>query len=137
MPSLPVSQPAAFVGWWDVVRYVHDGEETDVSGIIEHVDDAGSFTVFRDGVRIASGRHVEFTVNPLGFTNVRDASAPDGRTRRELAIYRLGDDVLEVCKASEDTGRPARFGSARGSAWTHVLLRRRSTESPRRYESEV
>ena len=70
MPDTPASQPDFFVGWWEIVFHIRDGEQTDVTDIIEHVDAAGSFTVFRDCERIGAGHHVDFTVDPDGFTNV-------------------------------------------------------------------
>ena len=100
------------------------GEQTDVTGIIEHVDAAGNFAVFRGGERIGAGCHVDFTLDPDGFTNVPEAPDRHEQTARELAIYRFSGDVLEVCKASEHGGRPTSFGSPRGSGWTHVAIRR-------------
>ncbi len=131
MPDTPASQPDFFVGWWEIVFRSRDDEQTDVTGILEHVDAAGNFTVFRDGERIASGHHVDFTVDPDGFTNVPAAADPDLQIARELAIYRFSGDVLEVCKASEHAGRPTSFASPRGSGWTHVAIRRISDDDPR------
>ena len=101
MPDTPASQPDFFVGWWEIVFHIRDGEQTDVTGIIEHVDAAGNFTVFRDAERIGSGHHVDFTVDPDGFTNVPVAADPDLQIARELATYRFSGDVLEVCRAGE------------------------------------
>jgi hypothetical protein len=131
MPDTPVTQPDLFVGWWEVDSYISDGVPTDVSGIIEHVDGAGNFAVFRDGERIGAGYHTDFTVDPDGFTNVSEAPGPGGQFGRELAIYRVKENVLEVCKASEQMGRPSRFDSPRGSGWTHVVIRRLSDDDPR------
>ena len=128
VPDRPASQPEFFVGWWEIAFHVRDGEQTDVTGIIEHVDAAGNFTLFKDGGRIGAGHHVDFTVDPDGFTNVHEVA---GAERRELALYRFSGDVLEVCKASEDQGRPASFASPRGSGWTHVAIRRISDDDPR------
>ena len=74
IPDAPASQPDFFVGWWEIVFHTRDGEQTDVTGIIEHVDAAGNFTVFRDGERIGAGHHVDFTVDPDGFTNVQEVA---------------------------------------------------------------
>ena len=96
MPDTSAEQPDSFVGWWEAVFFVRDGEQQDVTGMIEHVDAAGNFTVFRDGERIGAGRHVKFTVDPDGFTNVPEvawANAPNGR---ELAVYRFSGDVFEA-----------------------------------------
>ncbi len=131
MTDTQATQPDLFVGWWEIAFHVSDGEQTDVSGIIEHVDEAGDFEVFRDGERIGAGHHIDFTVDPDGFTNVREVPGPRDQIGRELAIYRVSEDVLEVCKASEHTGRPSRFDSHRGSGWTHVALRRLSDDDPR------
>ena len=131
MPDTPASQPDFFVGWWEVVFRISDGEETDVTGIIEHVDADGNFTVFRSGERIGSGHHVDFTVDPDGFTNVPVAADPDLQIGPELAIYRFSGGVLEVCKASEHQGRPTSFASPRGSGWTHVAIRRIGGDDPR------
>lgn len=125
------SQPDFFVGWWEIVSYVRDGEPVDASGVIEHVDAAGNFTVFRDGERIGAGHHADFTVDPDGFTNVREVADAHTQTGRELAVYRFSGDVLEVCKASEHQGRPTRFASPRGSGWTHVVIRRINDDDPR------
>ena len=128
MPDTPAGQPDFFVGWWEIVFYIRDGEQTDVTGIIEHVDAAGNFRVSRDGERIGAGHHLDFTVDPDGFTNVHEAV---GAHRRELAVYRFSGDVLEVCKASEHQGRPTSFASHPGSGWTHVAIRRISDDDPR------
>ncbi|MDF1596687.1 MAG: hypothetical protein P1T08_11450 [Acidimicrobiia bacterium] len=126
-----MSQPDFFVGWWEIVFHTRDGEQTDVTGIIEHVDAAGRFTVFRGGERIGAGRHVDFTVDPDGFTNVQEVPGAHKQIGRELAVYRFSGDVLEVCKASEHTGCPTSFASPRGSGWTHVAIRRISDDHPR------
>lgn len=131
MPDAPASQPDFFVGWWEVVFHIKDGEQTDVTDIIEHVDGAGNFAVFRDGVRISAGHHLDFTVDPDGFTNVPVAADPDLQIAPELAIYRFSSDVLEVCKAGEQQGRPTSFASPRGSGWTQVAIRRIGDDDPR------
>ena len=125
------SQPDFFVGWWEVVSYLSDGERVDVSGIIEHVDAAGNFTAFRDGERIAAGHHADFTVDPDGFTNVQEVVGARTQSERELAVYRFSGDVLEICKASELEGRPTGFASPRGSGWIHVVIRRIDDDDPR------
>ena len=130
-PESPASQPDFFVGWWEIVFFIRDGEQRDVSGIIEHVGAAGDFTVFMDGERIGAGHHVEFTVDPDGFTNVQEVVGARTQTGRELAVYRFSADVLEICKASEHQGRPTRFASPRGSGWSHVAIRRISDDDPR------
>lgn len=81
--------------------------------------------------RIGVGHHVDFTIDPDGFTNVPKVAGPHPQTARELAIYRFSEDVLEVCKASEHQGRPTSFASPRGSGWTHVAIRRISDDDPR------
>ena len=132
IPDAPASQPDFFVGWWEIVFFTGDGEQRDVTGIIEHIDAAGNFTVFRDGERIGAGHHIDFTVDPDGFTNVPEvAGLPHPQIGRELAIYRFSADVLEVCKASEHRGRPTSFASPRGSGWSHVAIRRISDYDPR------
>jgi len=131
LPDTPAGQPDFFVGWWEILFRTRDGDRTAVTGIIEHVDAAGNFTVFRDGERIGAGRHVDFTVDPDGFTNVQEVPGEHTQTGRELAVYRFSGDVLEVCKASEHTGRPTSFASPRGSGWTHVAIRRLSVDDPR------
>ncbi len=125
------SQPDFFAGWWEIVFHTRDGEQTDVTCIIEHVDAAGNFAVFSGGERIGAGCHVDFTLDPDGFTNVQEAPDPHEQTARELAIYRFSGDVLEVCRASEHGGRPTSFVSPRGSGWTHVAIRRISDDDPR------
>ncbi|MGI9578335.1 MAG: hypothetical protein ACR2OH_09065 [Microthrixaceae bacterium] len=131
MPDTPAEQPDSFGGWWEAVFFVRDGEQQDVTGMIEHIDAAGNFTVLRDGERIGAGRHVEFTVDPDAFTNVQELAGAHTRPGRELAVYRFCGDVLEVCKASEHVGRPTSFASPRGSGWTHVAIRRISNDDPR------
>ena len=130
-PGTPARQPDFFEGWWEVVSYIRDGEQSDVTGIIEHIDAAGNFTVLRDGERIGAGHHVEFTVDPDAFTNVQELAGAHPQPGRELAVYRFSGDVLEVCKASESQGRPTSFASPRGSGWTHVAIRRISNDDPR------
>ncbi len=43
--------------------------------------------MFRDGECIGAGPHVEFTVDPDGFTNVQEGAGADTQTGRELAVY--------------------------------------------------
>jgi hypothetical protein len=131
MPDTPAGQPDSFVGWWEAVFLIRDGEQIDVTGILEHIDAAGNFTLFRDGQRIGAGHHVEFTIDPDGFTNVPDVAWAHAQTGRELAVYRFSGDVFEVCKASEHVGRPTSFASPRGSGWTHAAIRRISDDDPR------
>ena len=131
MPDTPPSQPDRFVGWWEAEFSVRDGEARDVTGIIEHVDAAGNFMVFRDGESVGHGRHVDFVVDPDGFTNVPVTAAFDQQVVRELAIYRFTGDLFEVCKAPEHEGRPTSFASPRGSGWIHAAIRRISDDDPR------
>ena len=131
MSDAPAEQPDFFVGWWEAVFFIRDGEQTDVTGIIEHVDPAANFTLFRDGERIGAGHHAEFTVDPDGFTNVYEVAAAHAQVGCELAIYRLKGDVFEVCKAGEPVGRPTSFASQPGSGWTHAAIRRISDDDPR------
>lgn len=130
-PDTPARQPDFFVGWWEVVFHIRDGEHTDVTGVIEHVDTAGNFTVFRGGERIGAGRHLEFTVDPDGFTNVQEVAGAHTQLGRELVVYRFSGDLLEVCRASGQQGRPTSFASLRGSGWTHAAIRRISDDDPR------
>lgn len=103
----------------------------DVTGIIEYIDAAANFTVFRDGERDGAGRHTEFVFDPDGFTNVYEVAGEHARVGRELAIYRLDGDIFEVCKAAEPVGRPTSFASHPGSGWTHAAIRRISDDDPR------
>ena len=130
MPDTRAGQPDSFVGWWEAVFLIRDGEQTDGTGILEHIDAAGNFTVFRDGERIGAGQHVEFTVDPDGFTNDVQYGA-HAQIGRELAVYRFSGDLFEVCKASEHQGRPTSFASPRGNGWTHAAIRRISDDDPR------
>jgi hypothetical protein len=124
-PDAPASQPDFFVGWWEIVFHTRDGEQTDVTGIIEHVDAARQLHgVLGTANASAPARQVDFTFDPDGFTNVQEVPGAHTQTGRELAVYRFSVDVLEVCKASEHTGRPTSFASPRGSGWTHVAIRR-------------
>jgi len=127
----PARQPYLFVGWWEAVFYIREGEQIDVSGIIEHIDGAGNFTVFKDGERIGAGRHVEFTIDPDGFTNVQEVAGAHTRPGRELVVYRFGGDLFEVCKAGEHQGRPTSFALPRWSGWIHAAIRRISDDDPR------
>ena len=52
-------------------------EQARLTDIIEHVDPAANFMVFWDGARIGAGHHVDFTVDPDGFTNVPVAADPE------------------------------------------------------------
>jgi hypothetical protein len=61
-----------------------------------------------------TGRHVEFQLNPPGFTNVHETRNPIGVGGRELVIYRIEGDRLEVCKAPEELGRPQEFRTTAG-----------------------
>ena len=131
MPDIPASQPDFVIGWGEIVFHIRDGEQTDVTDIIEYVDAAGNFTVFRDGECIGAGQHVDFTVDPDGFTNVPVATDPDLQIAREFAIYRFSGNVLEVCKASAHQGRPTSFASPGGNGWTHVAIRRIGDDDPR------
>ena len=124
-------QPEFFTGWWEAAFLIRDGVEVDVAGMLEHIDAAANFAVFKDGERVGAGRHVEFTVDPDGFTNVPEVAWADGTPVRELAIYRLTDDLFEVCKAGEDIGRPTSFGSEPGSGWIHTAIRRIDDDDPR------
>lgn len=124
-------QPEFFAGWWEAAFLTRDGASVDVSGMLEHIDAAANFTIFKDGERVGAGRHVEFTVDPDGFTNVPEVAWADGTPVRELAIYRLTDDLFEVCKADEAVGRPTSFGSEPGSGWVHAAIRRIDADDPR------
>ena len=101
-----------------------EGQAEGVEGIIEHILPDGRFEGYRIGVRIAAGRHVDFQSDPPGFTNVQEDPHVFGASGRELVIYRLVDQTLEVCKAPESDGRPDRFDSPEGTSIVHAAIRR-------------
>lgn len=75
-------------------------------------------------MRISIGRHVQFQTEPAGFTNIQQDLKSHQVVGRELVIYRLKDDKLEVCKAPERDGRPDQFGTQNGTSVVHAVLRR-------------
>jgi len=82
-------------------------------------------------VRIGTGRHVEFQIDPAGFTNIQEDLQSHEVIGRELVIYRLIGDTLEVCKAPESDGLPAAFGSREGTSVVHAAARRIQDTDPR------
>lgn len=126
-----IGQPPEFAGWWELAFYTRGGQPQDVEGVIEHIHSDGRFEAYRSGVRIAVGRHVDFQTDPPGFTNVQEDLHVSGVRGRELAIYQLVDQMLEVCKAPESDGRPERFGSPEGTSLVHVTARRIPDTDPR------
>ena len=126
-----IEQPEEFVGWWEMVFYTRGGQTQDVEDVIEHINSEGRFEAYRNGVRIAAGCHVEFKTDPVGFTNVQEDLHMFEVKGRELVIYRLVGETLEVCKAPESDGRPARFGSPEGTSVVHALARRIPDTDPR------
>ena len=127
----PIGQPTEFVGWWELVFYTRGGQPQDVEGAIEHINSDGRFEAYRNGVPIAAGRHVGFQTDPPGFTNVQEDLHMFGVRGRELVIYRLAGEMLEVCKAPECDGRPERFGSPEGTSIVHAAIRRIAETDPR------
>ena len=117
-------QPMNFVGWWEIVFYTRGGQAVDVEDVIEHIQADGRFEAYRKGVLIGAGRHVEFQTNPAGITNIQEDLQSHEVIGRELVIYRLNDDALEVCKAPESDGRPAEFGAREGTSVVHAAARR-------------
>ena len=111
--------------------YKRGGQAQDVEGVIVRIHYDGRFEAYRNGVLIAAGRHVDFQSDPPGFTNVQEAGHSLGVSGRELAIYRLTGQVLEVCKAPEIDGRPERFESVKGSSSVHVAIHRIPLTDPR------
>ena len=126
-----IGQPPEFAGWWEVISYTRGGQAQDVEGVIEHIHSDGRFEAYRNGVRIAAGRHVDFQSDPPGFTNVQEARHLLGVSGRELALYRFVGQVLEVCKAPESDGRPERFESVEGTSIVQAAIRRISHTDPR------
>ena len=126
-----IEQPAGFVGWWEAVFYIKDGETHNVEGILEHIRPDGRFELYRNGELVGGGQHEEFRVDPQGFTNVHETVNPIGVGGRELAIYRFEGDRLEVCKAPEELGRPTEFESIPGSSIVHAAIRRIPDDDPR------
>lgn len=126
-----IEQPHEFVGWWEVLSYTRGGQPQDVNGVIERIHSDGRFEAYRNGVRVAGGHHTDFQTDPPGFTNVQESLHLLGTMGRELTIYRLVGQMLEVCKAPESDGRPERFGSPEGSSIVHATIRRISDKDPR------
>lgn len=124
-------QPMEFVGWWEILFYTRGGQAADVENVIEQIKADGRFEAYRKGVRIGAGRHVEFQIDPAGFTNVQQDLQSHEVIGRELVIYRLTGDTLEVCKAPESDGRPAQFGSREGTSVVHAAARRIPDTDPR------
>ena len=125
-----LAQPAEFVGWWEIDFYLQDGKSVEFGDVIERIDPDGRYEVFRDGKSISRGQHVEFCSDPDGFTNTIEDEA--GQLRgRQLVIFRIGSDRLEVCKAAEEHGRPDRFHSPEGSPIVHSAVRRIAPDDPR------
>jgi hypothetical protein len=126
-----IGQPPEFVGWWELVFYTRGGQVQDIEGAIERIHPDGRFEAYRNGVRIAAGRHVDFQTDPPGFTNVQEDIHELGVRGRELVIYRLVGQVLEVCKAPESDGRPERFGSPEGTSIVHAAIQLIPDTDPR------
>ena len=126
-----IGQPPEFAGWWELIFYTRGRKAQNVEGIIERIHSDGRFEAYRNGVQIAAGRHEDFQSDPTGFTNVQEAGHSLGVAGRELAIYRLVGQVLEVCKAPEHAGRPKRFESVKGTPTIHVAIRRIPQTDPR------
>ncbi len=126
-----IGQPSEFVGWWELVSYVRGGKAEDLGGTIERIHSDGRFEAYRNGVRIAAGRHKDFQTDPPGFTNVQEDHHVLGVRGRELTIYRFAGETLEVCKAPESDGRPKQFGSPEGTCIVHAKIRRIPDSDPR------
>jgi len=124
-------QPMEFVGWWEIIFYTRGSQVEDVEDVIEHIQADGRFEAYRNGVRIGAGRHVEFQIDPAGFINIQEDLQSHEVIGRELVIYRLTGDTLEVCKAPERDGRPAEFGSRDGTSVVHAAVRRIPDTDPR------
>lgn len=102
-----IGQPPEFVGRWELVFYTLRGQAQEVEGVIEQIHADGRFEAYRNGVRIAAGRHVDFQTDPPGFTNVQEDFHVFGVRGRELTIYQLVGQMLEVCKALKVTAGPS------------------------------
>lgn len=124
-------QPVEFVGWWEVAFYTHGGQTENIEDIIEHIHADGRFEVFKNDVLIGAGRHVDFQTSPDGFNNIQEDLQSGEVIGRQLVIYRLTDDTLEVCKAAEQYGRPVEFGSCEGTPVIHAAIKRISDTDPR------
>ena len=106
------------VGWWEIVFPTRDGEQTDVTGIVEHVDAAGNFTAFwgrRTHRRRPPGRlHVR-----SGRLHQRPGSPwrihPDGARARGLPVQRgrVGGLQGRSCRAVDRPGRRRRSPASR------------------------
>ncbi|MGV6827654.1 MAG: hypothetical protein ACWA5Q_11835 [bacterium] len=131
MSAKEMTQPDSFVGWWEAVFYVKGGVHQDVVGIIERIYPDGRFEVYLNQKKIGGGRHEDFRSQPTGFTNVQEMENTFGVSGKELVIYRLRGDLLEVCKAPESSGRPIKFESTTGSQTVHAAIRRIQNDDPR------
>jgi uncharacterized protein (TIGR03067 family) len=124
-------QPVEFVGWWEIVFYTRGGQTENIEDVIEHIQADGRFEAYSNGALIGAGRHVDFQTNPAGFTNIQEDLQSRAVIGRELVIYRLTGDTLEVCKAPEQYGRPVQFGSSEGTPVVHAAAKRIADTDPR------
>jgi len=113
-------------GTWQAVSYALDGNKAsdeDMKKIKLSIDANGKATAVRDGkVFIAGTIQIDPTMNPMTMDVTYTEGDPTGQTA--FGIYKIEDDLLTICRAAPDRGRPAEFASLRGSGHTLMTYKR-------------
>lgn len=106
-----------YAGTWQVTGIENDGEKSD-DGDVRRItvvnDDAGNWTLLRDGVEVVHGTS---TIDPEASPKTIDfeITSDDGKGQLLLGIYEIGERTRRLCLRSPGEWRPREFTAGTGS----------------------
>lgn len=107
----------AYAGTWQVTAIENDGEKSDDADVRRLTvvnDDAGGWTLLRDGVEVVHGTS---TIDPEASPKTIDfeITSDDGKGQLLLGIYELGERTRRLCLRSPGEWRPQEFAAGTGT----------------------
>jgi uncharacterized protein (TIGR03067 family) len=106
-----------YAGTWQVTAIENDGEQSaadDVRRLTVVNDDAGGWTLLRDGVEVVHGTS---TIDPEASPKTIDfeITSDDGKGQLLLGIYEIGERTRRLCLRSPGEWRPREFTAGTGT----------------------
>ena len=106
-----------YAGTWQVTAIENDGEksaEDDVKRLTVVNDDAGGWTLLRDGMEVVHGTsRIEALASPK--TIDFEITSNDGKGQMLLGIYEIGERTRRLCLRSPGEWRPGEFTAGPGT----------------------
>ena len=106
-----------YAGTWQVTAIENDGEPSDAADVRRLTvvnDDAGNWTLLRDGVEVVHGTStIDADASPK--TIDFEITSDDGKGQLLLGIYEIGERTRRLCLRPPGEWRPREFAAGTGT----------------------